>query len=81
MSDLHPGQASRRRPGQTGQGGGSGAADPAGGAGASAAVRAALGQLRDAAAAHDEELPAPQPPSAWAAGRAREAAARRRPLS
>jgi hypothetical protein len=50
MGDLHPDQAKRRRPNQ---------AAPAGGA--PGGVRTALGKLRDAAAAHDDELPEPAP--------------------
>ena len=66
MGDLRPDQTSGRRPGpeatSAGRGNGPRAAATASGApGAPPAVRAALGKLRDAAAAHDEELPSPRP--------------------
>lgn len=65
MGDQRQDQASGRRPGQAGRdGGGSGAKGRSGGApGAPPAVRTALARLRDAAAAHDGELPPPQLPA------------------
>jgi hypothetical protein len=72
MGDLRPDQTSGRRPGRksttAGQGGRPRASTTASEAPeAPPAVRAALGKLRDAAAAHDEELPAPRPPRSHAA--------------
>lgn len=66
MGDLSPDQTSGRRPGRkarrAGQDHGPRAGATASGAPeAPPAVRAALGKLRDAAAAHDEELRAPRP--------------------
>lgn len=65
MRDRHS-QGGCRRPGQTTAGaghGGSGSAAPAAEVpDAPPAVRAALRKLRDAAAAHDDELPAPGRP-------------------
>ncbi|MGH3400807.1 MAG: hypothetical protein ACRDPO_39605 [Streptosporangiaceae bacterium] len=72
MGDLRPDQTSVRRPGRkatrAAQGRGLRTAATASGAPeAPPAVRAALGKLRDAAAAHDEELRAPRPPRSQAA--------------
>jgi hypothetical protein len=65
MSDRRS-QAGCRRPGQTtaraGRSGPGPAAPAAEVPGAPPAVRAALTRLRDAAAAHDDELPEPGPP-------------------
>jgi hypothetical protein len=57
MGDLRPDQTSGRRPAKKAP------AAPE----APPAVRAALGKLRDAAAAHDEQLAAPRPPRRQAA--------------
>ena len=54
MGELHPDQTKRRRPSQ--------AASASGAPGVPAGVRTALGKLRDAAAAHDDELPEPRLP-------------------
>ncbi len=68
MGDLRPDQTSHRQPGKPAQKAartGARAAAPASGApGVPAGVRTALGQLREAAAAHDDELPAPGLPRA-----------------
>lgn len=56
MGDLRPDQTKHRRPNQ--------AAPASGAPGVPAGVRTALGQLREAAAAHDDELPAPGLPRA-----------------
>jgi hypothetical protein len=54
MGDLRPDQVKRRPPSQPA---------PAGAApGVPAGVSTALGRLRDAAAAHDDELPEPRLP-------------------
>ncbi|HEX3491005.1 MAG TPA: hypothetical protein VHU92_16785 [Streptosporangiaceae bacterium] len=60
MGNQRPGQTSSRRPRKTGpDGDDSGATGRTGGAPAvPPAVRTALARLRDAAAAHDDELPA-----------------------
>jgi len=64
MRDRHS-QAGCRRPGQTTAGAGRSGQGPAVPAAeapdAPPAVRAALTKLRDAAAAHDDDLPAPGP--------------------
>lgn len=69
MGDLRPDETSHRQPGKPAQKaartGGKGAAAPASRApGVPSGVRTALGQLREAAAAHDDELPAPGLPRA-----------------
>jgi hypothetical protein len=66
MRDQRQDQASCRRPGKTGRdSGGSGAQGRSDAApGVPPAVRTALATLRDAAAAHDDKLPAPQLPAA-----------------